>query len=534
MGYESVIDELVTEGYFSEYLPKEFTLRAPFDIFRLYKKLERDFAEPLTFNMSRYSKKQYRRTIYIPEITSYIIATNFMRDKNLFQDIFELCDLKNVHSFSPPITVSEDGIHLVTHEQSYEFSVAREQDDQVTNKSLYMENVIEKIKRSCGAKGILEIDISNFYLSIYTHLIPSIKLGYDEARKQFKKKTLRTDEYKTYDKLDEKVRCMNGNRTKGLLPGNQISRLLAEALLCRIDHELDGELTSHINDGSIPSDIRYVRFVDDYEIYIYDEDSIDKIKNIFEAVLNKYHLSINYEKLNYRKFPFYVIDNLREILIGYENRKWNSTELMNMFNAFISMLDNEREGAVDFLVKSLFSLRDSKEIAEEDHLLYYSYLFNILSNDHRSLRQVSRLLIKEKNMISDNAYFNNALPIIDNLLLQHLANGDDLESIWLLYLRSKLFPSKNLTEEILDKVAKSDNDLALILVIEEYQKFEIDNRQYYLDKAGRAESWLLIYQLFLRDYLTLADFERKGVIEKNINFYKNLKQREFSFYQKDH
>ena len=89
------------------------------------------------------------------------------------------------------------------------------------------------------------MDIANFYPSIYTHLIPCIKLGYEEAEKQYKiTKANNADpnikeEYSQYVHLDELIRNMNIGRTNGILPGTLISQFIAEAVLCRIDSELE-------------------------------------------------------------------------------------------------------------------------------------------------------------------------------------------------------------------------------------------------------------------------------------------------------
>jgi len=91
---------------------------------------------------------------------------------------------------------------------------------------------------------------------------------------------------------------MNVGRTNGLLPGILISQFLAESLLSRVDKELK-------NCG-----LNFVRYVDDYEIFIYDENQINRIHNSVVSTLKKFFLVLNNEKTKYTKFPFYVVENL--------------------------------------------------------------------------------------------------------------------------------------------------------------------------------------------------------------------------------
>ena len=128
-------------------------------------------------------------------------------------------------------------------------------------------------------------------------MIPTIMLGTEATEKEYRKSLLKqTDvdsKFTKYSKLDKYIRNQNLQRTHGLLTGILSSKLIAEAILTRIDKEL------------AEYDINFIRYVDDYEIFLY-EDNVDSIISTFTSVLEKYGFSLNSEKTEIVEFPFYI------------------------------------------------------------------------------------------------------------------------------------------------------------------------------------------------------------------------------------
>lgn len=503
------------DGFFSEYLPTSFSLSKNQNIDCVFNgsialSSKSDLIEPISFNMSRFKEDGNRRTVFIPEICSYIYAVKLMKEKNLISDLISTSN--SPVSFSPIVQVSGE---LTRHERDYATGMSSDDPDTDEMVLAYVPNVLKKLTLAKGAKGILYLDISNFYGSIYTHLIPAIKLGYEEAEKQYKaQKTNNTDpiiteEYRNYVMLDEAIRNMNGARTNGLLTGTMLAQFLAEALLSRIDKEL---LSANIN---------YVRYVDDYEVFIYNEAQMEKIKNMIISIFKKYFLSINDEKTNYIKFPYYVVENLKKIYSGYTQNRLSDEELMKLFNSFFRMEQEGVKGATRFLIKSIdFNLK------LENKGLFTTYLINTLVNDSRSLVKTCELLIVHKSKTNIQ---KQDIQIIKELLSQHLDRGNDLEVIWLLYLLKRLNTNK-LSAELARKIIYSGNELAIIILLEEYPTTitaKIKDECKY-----QAKSWLLCYQLYFRGYISKDELGSKAKIKHNIDFYAKLKRNNISFYHK--
>lgn len=502
---KDIKNEFIYEGLFSEYLPGNF--QVPLKAYTLPLSDKSDFIEPLKFNMSRFSENKERRMIYIPEITDYFRTIKYMENNNLITDLINLA--KSDVSFSHFVKNNR----IMKHETDYvliQVTSTRELDDSIV--SNYIDNVAEKIKRAKGAVGVLKLDISNFYASIYTHIVPSIKLGYESLNDNYKKfKANENDstidkDYIIYKDLDESIRKLNCGRTNGILPGTKISQLIAEALLTKIDEEIKLK------------GIKYVRYVDDYEIFIYDENEIEYIQNTMRTILNKYYLSINQNKTEYLKFPYYVVYNLNKIIDNKIIDDVSVFDTMELFNDFFEIEKKGIKGAVRFLVKSL-----KREVNFEDKELYKTYLINVLVNDERSLIKASELLLLNKDGFN---FSESDKEIIKSKLIINIENGNHLESIWLLLLSCKI--DNSIVDNVLiEKIIKSGNDLLIIVMVNELEK---DLYKNYISHINiDSLSWLLIYELFRLDFIPETIIN--SLFKNNSYFYKKMKYESIAFYK---
>lgn len=93
------IESLIAEtGFFSEYLPPCFKLDRK--IFLRPPTESCDLIAPVCFTMSRYNGNDARRNIFIPEIGSYVVTQQYMKQKHIIQELIEFSENSDV-SFSP-------------------------------------------------------------------------------------------------------------------------------------------------------------------------------------------------------------------------------------------------------------------------------------------------------------------------------------------------------------------------------------------------------------------------------------------------
>lgn len=490
------------QGFFSEYLPPCFKLDKK--ALKFIPPNPCDTIEPYCFTMSKYDKNDSRRNIFIPEIGAYLVAQNYMQEKNIIEELIKFTKTENF-SFSP--VINQDDI-IYKFEQSYgEYD---EDIDQVLNTpSNYIDNISNKIIRATGAKKILKLDISNFYFSIYTHNIPAILLGLNKAREEYEKTVNKenniSDIYTKYAELDRVIRQQNLNKTNGLLTGTFSSRLISEALLTRIDKDLKNQ------------NLNFVRYVDDYEFFIYDDD-VETIKNKVNNIFRQYGLTINSEKISIEDFPYFVYNNLNKLFKNLYKQNFDNESLTDLFNTFYKLETKGVKGAIRFLVKSL----DNSNIKTSISTLYKSHLLTILQNNKRSLIKVCQLLL---DMNSKHLKISgDDITLIKKILFNNLEQNNDLEVIWLLFLLINI-SGINTTDEIVEKISSSNNELAQLLLLKHNL---LSEKQKEIIKSN-SHSWILNYELFSENLLTKEEFKNKLNLDKSLDMYNRFKTNNVHF-----
>ncbi|MCR5836048.1 MAG: hypothetical protein K6G88_06055 [Lachnospiraceae bacterium] len=179
---EKLLDMIKEKGIFSEYLPENFNLN--FETIDIYGAgaSHRDKVEPYSYYMSRFGNPGDRRMISIPEVASYVSLINFLRDnKDILVDIIRISG-EDFNSFS---RIANEEYKIIDVDSVYGDAISAvnltinestEYQEEERERSVYVENMLHKIQMARGASGILHIDISEFYKSIYTHTLSAIKL----------------------------------------------------------------------------------------------------------------------------------------------------------------------------------------------------------------------------------------------------------------------------------------------------------------------------------------------------------------------
>lgn len=498
--YVQIEKEIAKTGFFSEYLPPCFKLNSKVLLYPPANPC--DLIPPLRFTMSRFNGNDARRSIFVPEIGAYLVAREFMKEHQIIKEIIEFSETSEF-SFSPILSKNDD---IMRHEGSY----LCEPDgfDGIT--SDYIENIAKKIIGAVGAKKILKLDISNCFHSFYMHMIPTIIMGRDIAEENYNKFLKNSNDptidekYLTYSQLDAVIRQQNMNQTNGLLPGTLYSKIIAEGMLSRIDLDLKGQ------------NLKFSRYVDDYEVYLYDDDE-KRVISTFEKVLMRYGFTLNAEKIEVVDFPYYITSNLEKIFSDHTKDSLNTADIMALFNTFFTMEKDGTKGAIRYLLKSI----ESAPIEMKNPALYKSYLLSVIKNNERSLVKACALLIDARATVP---LTETDVKFIRDLLCTHIDLGHDLEVIWLTYL---LIKTDNISHDdsIVARIAQSQNELAQLLLLRKNLLTEATRTQI----CQNASSWVLLYELYVAEYVDEESFKDKLNLKKNTNMYQKLKQNSFHF-----
>lgn len=483
--YNSILKNIALTGFFSEYLPPCFSLNEK--ILHNSPSENCDLISPVTFSMSRFSKDNARRIISIPEIGSYLVTYNYMKNNGIIKELIEFSE-NSSHSFSRDLDEESDDI--VRHDQAY---------DNVNDK--YIKNIAKKIIFSSGAKKVLKLDISNCFSSFYIHMLPAIFLGVEQAYDEFFKynnKLPCSSMYKRYRNLDKVIRRQNLNRTNGLLVGPLFSKIILEAMLARIDNDLDSK------------GYRFVRYVDDYEFFLYD-DNEKEIIGAVEKILKKYCFTLNSEKIEVIDFPYYVVENFSKIAMCY---MWSTEDIIDVFSRFFSFEQRGIKGAIRYLIKRI----QQNEVVVRDTELYKSYLITIMANDERSLINVCSLLINSEMALSKEDVCN-----IKKILRRHIYSGNDLEIIWIVYLLIQK-RAIDCNDGVVKDVFEVNNELISLLLF----TYGLLNEEQ-MDLLKGASSWIMLYELYANNIISEECFVERLHLKNNIKMYTKLNEEGVHF-----
>lgn len=513
---DMLLNKLKEKGIFSEYLPESFKIDLnKWDLY-VAGAATGDRIEPYSYYMSRFGKNGHRRLISIPEISAYVLLINYLNDnKSILLDLI-MASKDDINSFSR--FVNSD-VQLLDENNIYGESVPRNIIDESSENyesekdySLFLLNMAQKINLTKGAKGILHVDISEFYKNIYTHIVGCISLGIDGIKKAYdeNKQTL---VYKRYCGLDEKIRRMNGLRTNGFLVGPYISRVLSEGILSVVDNELR------------QLGIKFTRYADDYEIALYDNDDWQCILNSVINIFDKFYLKINEEKTYYEEYPFYLFNNYEKVLKSFkaENTNLRFVDVIEIFNKFLQMEKAGDKGAVAYLLKAY-----SKNYTVYNKKLYTNYLLNIICNDERNMSYACKIIVdeyKNSRLYLDSDFYKKIISQIS----VNIKKNNDLAIVWLTYLL--VYTNYKFKVEDIITLVEGKSELGMIIIMEELPHLitlEIKEKCW-----NELNSWLFLYQFSLRYPEYREQFFEKVRINKNKNFYNKLFLHNFSFYKKE-
>lgn len=507
---KSLKENVLHTCLFSEYLPSEFST---IDLnTKLPAAPKSNIIAPVVFTMDKHNDFGNRRYISIPEVGSFLNAVDALFDDKILDKILDI-NANDANSLSKILNEKHEINQL---SDSYEFYITSDGDEfYITEEEIvdieevaemdfdnnFMSNLKIKIDKSKACNCILHLDISNFYNSIYTHYISALTRGEKWANEQYQLGQERggaSDEYTVLKNLDSKITAMNLKRTHGLLIGPRISFIIAEALLSQIDKELKKEL-DEIN-------VDFVRYVDDYDVFVNDRRVINDIKNTFNKVFKNYGLSLNDTKTKIEEFPFYAYINYDKLNHG--------TNLENSFGIFGQIEKSKiQNGALLYFCRNILFKNMNNPIA-------LSLSLSMLKNMPKALISSCKNIARYN---SDNGKNQEVLNLLYQILENFSNRNFDLECIWILYTLLKIDSSYEIANEVL----KDLNEVALVIYLYESKKGR--NNKLLIEKA-KDSGWLLNYELYFNDLIADKDFSANLKIS-DITTYKRLKAESIHFYK---
>lgn len=460
----------------------EYISDNPFYTMKMFNDKKVYSIEPITFTIpkSNISRREYK----IPNIYSYLNLMFFIqKNKEEFKRIF----LANKFSTSKFFSLAD-----------FDFKFT----DNLKKTLLF------------GGNHILNVDLSNFYHSLYTHSIPWVIMGKKNAKKERDKGFS--------NKLDKLIASCQYNQTHGIPTGNILSRIISELYMCYIDSEME-------NKG-----YRYARYVDDISFPFNFEEEKDKFYRDFNKLCMKYELKINDKKTEINDFPYIHTQNKDFIFNYFKNYSSDSKEetwIIGIKNFIDLCIDEERKGNKG-AIKCIFPVIENtfkyKKINKNKISKIFGYTNNItkfnilqfildlslkdskLTNRCLSLLNYLAVKMDDKKVVSKQVkqYFRNRNEEIKNLLVFYNKNDYHQETYQILVYIVEYDVDILLKKNVLNLLNENTDNLSLSLLT-----------IIYLRKPWRIESLLKkIDDLFKNSKDSYP--EKIGVMSQNLWYFR--------------
>lgn len=281
---------------------------------------ERLDTEPLVFSIS---KTEFTRRVYkFPNFYSYYIICKFLVDK---KEIIKTAFKNDINSTSKYFNI-----------EGYEYEKTKE---------------IEKNILQFG-KSVLNLDLSNFYPTLYTHSIDWAERGKNQAKAS--RKTTIPGQIAL--DLDQLIRNCQFGETHGVPTGTLMARVVTEYYMTFFDARLRSSNYQ-----------TFTRYVDDFKFSYISEQEKEGFLREFTTICNELGLNINTFKTYVESYPSAEKHSkafIKNWNLELNSRKWDSTLRSSIHNVIDRCVYDEKSGGKGYLKYLFASLRF--KISNED------------------------------------------------------------------------------------------------------------------------------------------------------------------------
>lgn len=495
------LENLLRNEYFPSELPPCFNSNSFADnhenIKTLVESIKLSPSDPLTF--SGYKNSNSRRKFSIPNPVHYANAANIIVNNS--NAIFDIIN-KSEHSVTAPLDKTPD------KNECYKKKAYSYKDLKDRIKKLYTCNRYE-----------IRLDIQSFFDSVYTHSI-----AWAIHTKDVAKKNKKNQEF-LGNKLDASLQIMNSGQTNGILTGNAISRIASEIILSTVDTLIHNKYPK----------INFLRYVDDYFIFVKEPTLMDDITSFVRQELAKYSLYLNENKINFNSSPFVYGKSWVEEMRVYSCLQ---PELL-IEKAIIEYHKYEDISILRYALQVIRGICFNKKKWNEIQPI----ILNILVS-FPNLSDIITIILKNNAEYVKLSVLKQCIyTILDN----NVKLKNDEEVIWAVWL-CKIFNIK-LSLNYIIKVLDTDNWVAIIILLDiiskkknelpvkkATDKFRRRIIEEYFDNNNdgmNTDIWLLAYECEKNKWLNTSGVDIFDKAHKN-QYFKKLKELNIDFYKSDY
>jgi hypothetical protein len=399
-------------------------------------------------------------------------------------------------------------------------------EDKKGSRALKSVNTFGQFKKECLISSFdklyeLKTDVSRFYGTIYTHIIPWIIHTKAVAKVQRKDLTL------LGNLLDKNLRESNSGQTLGIPIGPDTSLVISEIICCTLDEIIQNKFKTAI---------KSFRYIDDYYIYCETQADSEKVFKFIQSIFTEYQLDINEEKTKISKSPFPFETDWSIELGSFTFRKYpeikypqsQQTDLERFTSlAFKHAKNNPKDSVLNFAITVLKNI----SLYDESWNLYQSLILKIGLAEPVTLPIVTRILVSHRTKVEKN----KVKSIVESIIKEHIPKGHHFEVSWALWLCKEF--GITLPNTLAELIFNS-NDIVSILI-----GLDLKNNGYINSTVSTSiieselttdslmnEKWLLTYEAITQGWIpslkikTIEDNQYFGLLYKHrVQFYDETK-----------
>ncbi|WP_219907738.1 RNA-directed DNA polymerase [Aphanothece hegewaldii] len=495
------VEDLLGKGYFPKELPPPFTSQK---LAHKYSSINSLWAS--IFNaLSRSDKKVYRDSrclsFSIPKVgfsRRQISLPNPLHQSILSDSICKnWSEIEKIYLCSP----------LSTSRPVVDTKGSRS----VKNRRNYKEFKEGCILNSYAHLSLMRTDISRYYPTIYTHIIPWAIHGKTTAKEN-------RDDYSLLGNiLDRDVRNTQSGQTMGIPIGPDTSLIISEIIACKIDEELISKI----------GDLNGARYYDDYFLFFSDYAKAEKTLKCLQSILAAYHLDINEEKTRIERFPAPFESSWSIFLSRFEFRDGKTSQATDLYRYFSLAFESAQKHPNDSVLKYAVKRLEYIEILPENWRVFESLLLKSALSEPSTLPEVVKILISNESYVSKDRVEKLAQEII----LIHCFKAHSFEVSWSLWLLRSF--KINLDVCIAEKVIASGDPISVLIVLDMRNcgliSGSLDISSVELDLTSSSlfdEKWLLTYESVKKGWLKPPD---PGLLSSN-EYFNLLSKEDIEFY----
>lgn len=494
-----MIETFLKKGYFFKELPPCFNC----DSFSQKYKLIYDENDCKKFKYSKGIKISYPKNIYSRRI---LTVPNPLHYLELVKIISE-----NWNEIVTKIN-SKKSVCKLTFDKSNFRAINRESISSIDIKMKSIECFYDLLFEA-------KIDISKFYDSIYTHIIPWCLESKEQVKNDLKNKVKRNY---LGDKLDKAIRNLQELQTIGIPTGPDSSEIISEIILNKIDEEI----------LLFDNNINYFRYKDDIFIFASSKDEILQNIKSFRKILHKYELSLNDSKTIIKEYPY-------RFQTKWINKISQKNIIFLSIREIIEYFDFLGEEYLKEKDENIYVLGIQKIRKDLKENVLNVQLKKVLVNLLLKITILVPRIIKEVVLILNKIGIDNMeekIEIFLNKIIQdNIELCQDFELLWSLWGISEL--NLKINKKNIEKIFRCGDPFSCVLAIDMYLKnkinFSKNNELSIIEKRLNNvdfwdEEWILIYECYFNNWISKSFIQTNSFMEKlflnKINFF-NLEDK---------